>query len=101
MRPGLPQPPTPCNSEVKAGDLELVLWAVNRGLGIDPVREELYRHWMHALGRGPDAVMVTGVFDRLRTALQDHIDPTQQPSPESQEVYRYYLPARISVAPTR
>ena len=38
-----------------AGDLESVVWAVEKGLQLEPTREELFRLWMHALGRARTA----------------------------------------------
>jgi DNA-binding SARP family transcriptional activator len=76
---------------LETGDHALVLWAVQRGVGIDPAREQLYQYWMHALGQTADTGQVTGVWERLCSALQKHIDPAQGPSPDSQAVYRTYV----------
>ena len=74
-----------------AGDYELAEWAVERGLRIDPAREQLYQCWMHAVGRSADASKVAEVWQRLCAALQTHIDPAQSPSPASHAVYRGYV----------
>ncbi|MCU4186446.1 LysM peptidoglycan-binding domain-containing protein [Acidiferrimicrobium sp. IK] len=76
---------------LEAGDHDGVAWAVERGLGMDPAREQLYQYWMHALGRTAEADRVTAVWKRLCAALQAHIDPAQAPSPDSQAVYRSYV----------
>ncbi len=72
-------------------DYESALWAVQRGLDMDPAREVLYQCWMHVVGRSEGPDRVAEVWRRLCSALHHHIDPSQGPSPESQAVYRHYV----------
>lgn len=76
---------------LETGDTDGVLWAVEQGLQMDPAREQLYQCWMHALGRQAEVAAVRDVWRRLCNALQQHIDPGQAPSLESQDVYRSYV----------
>lgn len=84
-----------------AGDHDAVLCAVEVGLRMDPAREQLYQCWMHALGRRSDVGDVADVWRRLCNALQQHIDPTQCPSPDSHAVYRSYVRSGESMARSR
>jgi DNA-binding SARP family transcriptional activator len=79
-----------------AEDLGTVTWAVDKGLQLDPAREELFRLWMHALGRGGRPAKVDEVYRRLRVVLQRRIHPLQEPQPESREVWRMYTVAEVA-----
>jgi DNA-binding SARP family transcriptional activator len=74
-----------------AGDLGLVYWAVERGLQIEPTREELFRLWMHALGREGRPARVDDVYRRLKLVLRQRIHPLQEPQPASREVWQRYV----------
>jgi DNA-binding SARP family transcriptional activator/nucleoid-associated protein YgaU len=74
-----------------AGDLGLVYWAVEKGLQIEPTREELFRLWMHALGQEGRPARVDDVYRRLKLVLRQRIHPLQEPQPASREVWRRYV----------
>lgn len=78
---------------LQAGDLETVYWAVDKGLQLEPTREELFRLWMHALGASGRPARVDDVYRRLKLVLRQRIHPLQEPQPESREVWRRYTSA--------
>ena len=79
-----------------AGDLETVVWAVEKGLLLEPTREEMFRLWMHALGRAGRPAKVDDVYRRLKTVLRQRIHALQEPQPETREVWRMYTAAELS-----
>jgi DNA-binding SARP family transcriptional activator len=80
---------------LEAGDFETVLWAVGKGLQLDPTREELFRLWMHALGRSDRPAKVDDVYRRLMLVLRQRIHPLQEPQEASREVWRSYTAADV------
>ena len=80
---------------LEAGDFETVLWAVGKGLQLDPTREELFRLWMHALGRSDRPAKVDDVYRRLMLVLRQRIHPLQEPQEASREVWRSYTAAEV------
>ncbi len=72
------------------GDFETVLWAVGKGLQLEPTREELFRLWMHALGRSERPAKVDDVYRRLMLVLRQRLHPLQEPQDASREVWRSY-----------
>jgi hypothetical protein len=76
---------------LEAGAHDLVIWAGDHGLRVDPAREELYQQWMHTLGHTADPDRVTTVWGRLCAVLPDRIGPLQEPTPGSRAVYRMLL----------
>jgi DNA-binding SARP family transcriptional activator len=85
---------------LEAGDFETVLWAVGKGLQLDPTREELFRLWMHALGRSDRPAKVDDVYRRLMLVLRQRIHPLQEPQEASREVWRSYTAAEAGSRPT-
>lgn len=79
-----------------AGDLETVVWAVEKGLQLEPTREELFRLWMHALGRTGRPAKVDDVYRRLKLVLRQRIHPLQEPRLESREVWLSYTSAEVA-----
>ena len=75
---------------LEAGDFPTVYWAVDKGLSLEPTREELFRLWMHALGREGRPAKVDDVYRRLKLVLRQRIHPLQEPQRESWEVWRSY-----------
>jgi len=73
-----------------AGDYAEATWAVEKGLQMDPAREELFQIWMHALGRCGQAGAVDRVYRRLRLVLQRRINPLHEPREESRAIWRLY-----------
>jgi len=80
---------------LEAGDFETVLWAVGKGLQLDTTREELFRLWMHALGRSDRPAKVDDVYRRLMLVLRQRIHPLQEPQEASREVWRSYTAAEV------
>lgn|GEM_PF-1635014 len=76
---------------LRSGDLALVVWAVEKGLQIEPTREELFRLWMNALGREGRPAKVDDVYRRLKLVLRQRIHPLQEPQPASREVWQRYV----------
>jgi DNA-binding SARP family transcriptional activator len=76
-----------------AGDFATVTWAVDKGLQLEPTREEMFRLWMHALGRAGRPAKVDEVYRRLKLVLRQRIHPLQEPQEESREVWRSYTSA--------
>jgi DNA-binding SARP family transcriptional activator len=72
------------------GDFETVLWAVGKGLQLEPTREELFRLWMHALGRSDRPAKVDDVYRRLMLVLRQRLHPLQEPQEASRAVWRSY-----------
>ena len=75
---------------LEVGDFPAVYWAVDKGLSLEPTREELFRLWMHALGREGRPAKVDDVYRRLKLVLRQRIHPLQEPQRESWEVWRSY-----------
>jgi DNA-binding SARP family transcriptional activator len=78
-----------------AGDFATVTWAVEKGLQLEPTREEMFRLWMHALGRAGRPAKVDEVYRRLKLVLRQRIHPLQEPHEESREVWRSYTSAGV------
>jgi DNA-binding SARP family transcriptional activator len=81
---------------LELGDFETVLWAVGKGLQLEPTREELFRLWMHALGRSDRPAKVDDVYRRLMLVLRQKIHPLQEPQEASREVWRSYIAAEVA-----
>jgi len=80
---------------LEVGDFETVLWAVDKGLQLEPTREELFRLWMHALGRSDRPAKVDEVYRRLMLVLRQRLHPLQEPQEASREVWRSYTAAGV------
>lgn len=78
------------------GDYNTVIWAVEKGLQLEPTREELFRLWMHAFGRTGRPAKVDDVYRRLKLLLRQRIHPLQEPQPESREVWLKYTTVELS-----
>ncbi len=74
-----------------AADFDMVVWAVEKGLSLDPAREQLYQLWMHALGLSGRGDRVNEIYRRLCSMLQRRIDPAQSPTPASETIWRSYV----------
>jgi DNA-binding SARP family transcriptional activator len=83
---------------LQADDFDTVIWAVEKGLELEPTREELFRLWMHAYGRTGRPAKVDDVYRRLIRLLRQRIHPLQEPQPESRQVWRTYTAAAESSA---
>jgi DNA-binding SARP family transcriptional activator len=83
-----------------AEDFEVALWAVEKGLSLDPARERLYQTWMHICGRSGRADRVTDIYKRLCSMLKARIDPTLVPSAESEGIWKSYLNTDMGEART-
>jgi DNA-binding SARP family transcriptional activator len=81
-----------------AGDFGTVAWAVDKGLQLEPTREEMFRLWMHALGRAGRPAKVDEVFRRLKLVLRQRIHPLQEPQEESREIWRSYTAAEVGTS---
>jgi len=84
---------------LEAGDYETVTWAVERGLLLEPTREEMFRLWMHALGRMGRPGRVDDVYRRLKLVLRQRIHPLQEPHAASYSVWRTYTAGELTGAP--
>ena len=82
-----------------AGDLETVVWAVEKGLLLEPTREELFRLWMHALGRAGRPAKVDDLYRRLTLVIRQRLHPLQEPQAETREVWRLYTAPEFSNRP--
>jgi DNA-binding SARP family transcriptional activator len=80
------------------GDFETVVWAVEKGLQLEPTREELFRLWMHALGRTGRPARVDDVYRRLALVLHHRLSPLHEPQPDTREVWRRYTQAEAGRA---
>ena len=82
---------------LESEDHETAEWAVQKGLQLDPAREELFQVWMHIAGRGGRPDRVDEIYRRLCRALQRHIDAGLSPSDTSEAVRSAYCarPARV------
>jgi len=74
-------------------DWETVRWAVDKGLSLDPAREELFQALMHAEGRSGKPARVQEVYGMLCLMLQREVDMLQTPSDESEEIWKSYTAA--------
>jgi DNA-binding SARP family transcriptional activator len=83
---------------LEANDLETVSWAVGKGLQLEPTREELFRLWMHALGRAGRPARVDEVYRRLKLVLRQRLHPLHEPQTESRDVWRAYTAAKVTSA---
>jgi DNA-binding SARP family transcriptional activator len=81
---------------LEVGDYETVIWAVEKGLVLEPTREEMFRLWMHALGRMGRAGRVDDVYRRLKLVLRQRIHPLQEPQAESYSVWRTYAAGELT-----
>ncbi len=72
---------------LSGGDLVSAEWAVGVGLGLDPVREELYRVWLQALGRQGRPAKADEVYRRLALLLRQRVHPLQEPQPATRETW--------------
>ena len=79
-----------------SGDHDTAEWAVQKGLALDPAREELFQVWMHVAGRAGRPDRVDDIYRRLCRSLQRHIDAGLSPSEASELVRSAYC-----VRPTR
>jgi DNA-binding SARP family transcriptional activator len=82
-----------------AADYGTVLWAVEKGLVLEPTREELFRLWMHALGRMGRPGPVDDVYRRLKLVLRQRIHPLVEPQAASYEVWRAYTAGELARTP--
>jgi DNA-binding SARP family transcriptional activator len=71
-------------------DWDTVRWAVDKGLSVDPVREELFQLLMHAEGRAGRPARVHEIYGQLCSMLQKHVDFLQTPSDKSEEIWKSY-----------
>lgn len=76
-----------------AADFETVIWAAQKGLRFEPTREELFRLWMHALGRSGRRARVGAVYRRLELLLSQGGPPCQAPDRETRDVWCTYASA--------
>lgn len=83
-----------------ADDFGGALWAVEKGLSLDPARERLYQTWMHICGRSGRADRVTDIYKRLCSMLKARIDPTLVPSAQSEGIWKSYLNTDMGEART-
>ncbi|HTW08211.1 MAG TPA: BTAD domain-containing putative transcriptional regulator [Acidimicrobiales bacterium] len=81
-----------------AGDLDGVNWAVEKGLLLEPTREELYRVWMHAQGRAGRPAMVDEIYRRLKVLLRQRVHALQEPQEETYQVWKTYVVAEAARA---
>ncbi|MGH9105809.1 MAG: AfsR/SARP family transcriptional regulator [Acidimicrobiales bacterium] len=81
---------------LEGGDFDTVVWAVDKGLQLEPTREEIYCLWMHALGRTGRPAKVDDVYRRLKLVLRQRIHPLQEPQAQSYEVWRSYMSADVA-----
>jgi DNA-binding SARP family transcriptional activator len=72
---------------------DTVKWAVDKGLELDPAREELFQILMHAEGRSGKPARVDQVYGQLCLMLQKQVDVLQTPSDESEEIWKSYTAA--------
>lgn len=80
----------------ETGDSSTVLWAVDKGLQLEPTREEMFRLWMHTLGQAGRPAKVDEVYRRLKLVLRQKLHPLQEPQPESREVWRRYTSMEVA-----
>jgi pentatricopeptide repeat protein len=80
---------------LEAGDLATVTWAVEKGLQLEPTREEMFQLWMHALGRAGRPAKVDEVYRRMKLVLRQRIHPLQEPLEASRLVWRSYTSAEV------
>lgn len=81
---------------LEAGDLATVVWAVEKGLQLEPTREEMFRLWMHALGREGRPAKVDDVYRRLKVILRQRVHSLQEPQPQTRDVWRLYTAVELS-----
>ncbi len=81
-----------------ARDFDTVIWAVEKGLQLEPTREELSRLWMHALGRTGRPAKVDDVYRRLKVVLRHRLSALHEPQPETRAVWRSYTEAEPASA---
>jgi DNA-binding SARP family transcriptional activator len=85
---------------LEVDDHETVIWAVEKGLLLEPTREEMFRLWMHALGRMGRPGRVDDVYRRLKLVLRQRIHPLQEPQAESYSVWRTYTAGELTRTPS-
>jgi DNA-binding SARP family transcriptional activator len=81
---------------LQAGDFPTATWAVDKGLQLEPTREELFRLWMHALGQSGRPAKVDEVYRRLKLILRQKVHPLQEPQAESRNVWRRYTVSEVA-----
>ena len=81
------------DAALEAEDWDTVKWAVDKGLALDPAREELLQALMHAEGRAGKPDRVHEIYGRLCAMLQMEIDVLQTPSDTSEEIWKSYTAA--------
>ena len=67
-----------------------------KGLQLEPTREELFRLWMHALGRSDRPANVDDVYRRLVLVIRQKLHPLQEPQEASREVWRTYTAPEVA-----
>ncbi len=85
---------------LEVDDYATVVWAVDKGLMLEPTREEMFRLWMHALGRMGRPGRVDDVYRRLKLVLRQRIHPLQEPQAESYSVWRTYTAGDLAGTPS-
>jgi DNA-binding SARP family transcriptional activator len=85
---------------LEVDDYETVVWAVEKGLLLEPTREEMFRLWMHALGRMGRPGRVDDIYRRLKLVLRQRIHPLQEPQTESYSVWRSYTAGDLVRTPS-
>jgi DNA-binding SARP family transcriptional activator len=83
---------------LEVGDHAEAIWAVDKGLQLDPAREELFRIKMHALGRSGRRGDVDNVYRRLRVVIRRRFGELYEPAPESRGTWRLYTAAEMAEA---
>ena len=82
--------PVETGATLELEDWDTVRWAVDKGLALDPAREELFQALMHAEGRSGKPARVHEVYGQLCMMLQREVDVLQTPSDKSEEIWKSY-----------
>jgi DNA-binding SARP family transcriptional activator len=75
---------------VEAGDHQMAVAAARKGLGLDPLREQLCCAWMEAAGRRGDVAEVDQVYRRLCQVLRQRLHPLQEPGEAARRIWAGY-----------